>query len=269
MTDLLADYERDGFAIVRGVMPASVTDAARRAVGTGTIVVVDSEGQRQELNVWTDCGDDLLGLVPRCDTMVDMAERAIGEPVGHWHSKISWKRPGSAGTWDWHQDYGFWLEEGCARPAMTTVSIALDRQDASNGCLRVIPGSHRAGDIPHPSIGAGRGADPDRVAELIDVHGMVDLELEPGDLVVFHCRTLHGSGPNHSDRHRAILHCSYNALTNVPSNPFFPGHVTTPIERVADRRVFEGSWSAVVADSRLIPAAENGYVNEGYTVLDG
>jgi len=269
MTDVRAEYERDGYVIVRGAMPRVVTDAARTAVGAGTIVVVDSEGRRQELNVWTDCGDDLLGMVPRSDTMVQLAEQLIGEPVGHWHSKISWKRPGSAGTWDWHQDFGFWIEEGVGRPAMTTVSIALDHQDTTNGCLRVIPGSHRAGDLPHPQIGAGRGADPEQVASLIDTHGVVDLVLEPGDLVAFHCRTLHGSGPNQSERDRAILHCSYNALTNVPTNPFFPGHLTTPIDRVADAELFRGSWPAVSCGSRFIPAAENGYVNEGYTVLDG
>ncbi len=269
MNRWLDDYRRDGYVVIRSAFPSSITDAARTAVGSGAIVVVDSAGERQELNVWTDCGDDLLGMIPRCDTVVDLAETLVGEPVSHWHSKISWKRPGSKGTWDWHQDYGFWIEEGCPRPAMTTVSIALDAQDPSNGCLRVIPGSHLAGDIDHPAVGAGRAADPTVVAGLIDEHGVVDLELAPGDLVAFHCRTLHGSGPNASERSRAILHCSYNAMSNEPSNPFFPGHRVRPIERVADDRLLGGRWASVDAASRFIPAAENGYVNEGYTVLDG
>lgn len=265
---VVADYARDGYVVVRNAFDPAVTAAARTAAGIGAIAVVDSRGARQELNVWTACGDDLLGVIPRSASMVALAEELIGEPVYHWHSKISWKKPHSAGTWDWHQDYGFWRDEGCERPAMTTVSIALDRQDQHNGCLRVVPGSHLAGTIDHVAIGSGRGARPAVVEELVDTNGVVDLVLEPGDLVAFDCRTLHASGPNNSDAQRSILHCSYNSLTNGPTRPALSGHMVNPLDVVPDSQVARVAETNVSGDSRFVPASENGYTSDGYTVLD-
>lgn len=269
ITDVVvADYVRDGYVVVRQAFDPAVVAAARTAAGMGAIAVVDSHGARQELNVWTECGDDLLGVIPRSASMVALAERLVGEPVYHWHSKISWKKPKTAGTWDWHQDFGFWRDEGCERPAMTTVSIALDRQGIFNGCLRVVPGSHRAGTIDHVSIGAGRGAQPDVVDKLVKKNGVVDLALEPGDLVAFDCRTLHASGPNDSDAQRSILHCSYNAQTNGPTRPALAGHVVSPLAVVPDSQVAVAAETNISGDSPFVPASDNGYTSDGYTVLD-
>lgn len=269
MSDQRARYNEDGYVVIRGAFDAKIAHAARSAAGVGAIAVLDSHGARQELNVWTECGDDLLGVIPRSSSMVDLAEELVGEQVYHWHSKISWKKPHSAGTWDWHQDFGFWREEGCARPAMTTVSIALDRQGVFNGCLRVVPGSHRAGDIPHVSVGSGRSAEPATVDALIESNGIVDLELEPGDLVAFHCRTLHASGPNDSEERRSILHCSYNAITNGPTQPALAGHIVRPFERVPDSDIARAAQTKISGETPFISASDNGYANDGYTVLDG
>jgi len=261
-------YNRDGYVVVRSVFDLGIVAALRSAAGIGAIGVTDSSGSRQELNAWTDLGDDLLGLVPRSHTVVSLAERLIGEPIYHWHSKISWKMPHTSGTWDWHQDYGFWREEGCDRPAMTTVSVALDPQTPANGCLRVIPGSHNQGDIEHRAVGQGRAADPKTIDGLIDSNGIVDLVLEPGDLIAFHSQTVHGSGPNTTNRMRSILHCSYNALSNDPKSPFFPGHRAGPLDVVDDSHLLPDRWTDVVYDYRLLTAAQNGYANQGYKVVD-
>ncbi|HEY2112612.1 MAG TPA: phytanoyl-CoA dioxygenase family protein, partial [Dongiaceae bacterium] len=77
----------------------------------------------------------------------------IGKPVYHWHSKLSMKKPASAGRWDWHQDYGYWYDEGCLAPDMTTCMIAVDRTDRANGCVELIRGSHLLGRIDHKAVG--------------------------------------------------------------------------------------------------------------------
>lgn len=265
--ELLDDYHRDGYAVIRSAIAPELIEPLLDAVGHDALAVVDSAGNRQQLNTWTYCGDDLVGRVPRIEPIVSVAEAAVGEEVYHWHSKISWKRPGSAGTWDWHQDYGFWVEEGCARPAMTTVSIALDAQDRSNGCLQVIRGSHHLGVVEHPPVGASRAVDPatlDKAQAELDV---IDLELSAGDMVVFHCNTLHASGPNTSDRARTLLHCSYNAVSNAATEPFLDGHECHELKRLPVEAIEPGAWSEVFGHTHFIAPAQAGYSGRnGYQV---
>ena len=203
MAELVADYGRDGFAYVRGLFEpadlAPLIDALDEGGGSpGGFAVTDSEGGQQELSVWLELGDDLIGIIPRLEPMVAVATAVVGEPVYHWHSKLSWKRPGASSLWDWHQDYGFWSEFGVARPAMCTVAIALGPVDTVNGCLQLIRGSHLLGALPVEPVGQTRGSDPSAVAEAIESDGIEHCELELGDAVVFHANTLHGSGPKRS-----------------------------------------------------------------------
>lgn len=267
---LLDQYERDGFAVLPSVFGAAQVEPLLEAVGQDPLAVVDGAGNRQQLNTWTYCGDDLVGRFPRIDPIVALAEFVIGGPVYHWHSKLSWKQPGSTGTWDWHQDYGFWVEEGCASPTMTTVSVALDHHDRSNGCLRVIRGSHHRGVIEHPPVGASRSADPDILSALLADSEVVDVELSPGDVVVFHCNTLHASGPNSSDRPRTLLHCSYNAVANAATEPLIVGHEFNRLDRLPATAIQPGAWPQVSGLTHFIGPDETGYTGRnGYQVEAG
>ena len=73
-----------------------------------------------------------------------------------------------------------------------------------NGCLQIIPGSHRRV-APHvestPEVQFNRMGDPD----YIDLSEIVTLEMEPGQFILFNERTLHRSDPNHSNRRRIGL----------------------------------------------------------------
>ncbi len=63
-------------------------------------------------------------------------------------------------------------------------------------------------------------ADPDRIAQLLSLQSdhfpLRPLALQPGDAVLFHCLTLHRSGPNASGRRRYALNITYNARDNLP-----------------------------------------------------
>lgn len=266
--DLQDRYDEDGFAIWRGAIDPAIVAPLSTAVGHEALVVLDQAGNRQEVNTWTWCGDDLVGRLPRYELFVDLAALLIGEPVHHWHSKISWKRPGTEGTWDWHQDYAFWLEEGCDRPAMATVSVAIDRNDTENGCLKLIRGSHRLGNIDHPAVGSGRAIDPLLLAEIFASHEVVDIELEPGDLVAFHCNTIHGSGPNRSDRMRTLFHASYNARSNGATRPFIEGHQVHDLTPVALDAIRPSAYRSTFGETAFIRPENTGYHGRfGYQVL--
>jgi len=266
--DQITKYRRDGFVILRDAIAPEIVEPLLDAVGAGAFAVIDSSGNQQTTSAWTWCGDDLLGRIPRSESLVNLAEAIIDAPVYHWHSKISYKEPGAAGRWDWHQDYAFWVEEGVSRPTMATIGIALDAHDSTNGCLRLVRGSHEHGVIDHPPVGHGRAADPTVVQRLIEDNGVVDVELAPGDAIVFSSLTLHGSDSNDSDRRRTYLHVSYNATDNSPTEPAIDGHQAHELNRVSDNAIRPGAWSQVMGDTAFLEVDNAGYSGRsGYQVV--
>jgi ectoine hydroxylase-related dioxygenase (phytanoyl-CoA dioxygenase family) len=106
----------------------------------------------------------------------------------------------------------------------------------ANGCLKLLRESHRAGRIDHGRVGEQTGADPDRVASLEQRFDAVEFEAQPGDMMLFHCNTLHTSAPNRSDHTRELLLVAYNARSNDPVKAHHhPGY--TPIDVLPDRAI--------------------------------
>jgi ectoine hydroxylase-related dioxygenase (phytanoyl-CoA dioxygenase family) len=146
---------------------------------------------------------------------VSAAQILLREDVYLWHSKVMLKAAG-AGSWEWHQDYGYWYREGCLRPAMLACMLVLDRATQQNGCLKVLVGSHRCGRMDHGIVGDQATAEHERLKALEDRLPVEYLEAEPGAAILFHCNTLHTSEPNLSTRPRRALICAYNAESNRP-----------------------------------------------------
>ena len=111
--------------------------------------------------------------------------------------------------------------------------IAVDPAKLNNGCLEVLKGSHHLGRLDHSLAGDQSGADPERVQIAMEYFERVQVELEPGDTLFFHCNLLHCSGQNHSPDPRWAMICCYNAARN---NPFKASRHPqyTPLEQVDD-----------------------------------
>ena len=186
----------------------------------------------------------------------------VGPPLPHWHSKLSWKRPHTSSLWDWHQDFAFWRENGIERPAMCTIAIALGPVTEANGCMRLVPGSHRLGALPISEIGEGQGTDPAAVEAALDGASTELCELASGDMVVFHSNTLHSSGPNESDVPRTMLMMSYNARSNAPTAPLHPGYAASDLD-VLPAEALASGWTDVFGATAFVdPAAEG--LDQGY-----
>ena len=271
----LASYERDGFLRLPGFFSAAEIEplaSACRAdpeVEGALLAVADSAGNPQEVTTWTSLSDDLVGVMPRLARIVEAAEDLIGGPAYHWHSKLSMKKPGSAGRWDWHQDYGYWYDEGCLRPDMTTCTIAIDPASLENGCLKLVRASHRLGRIDHGRIGEASGVDPERLALILARFEIVDCVMQPGDAIFFHSNTLHASGPNESAAPRTLLHCSYNAVDNEP----FVGegqehHKYRALAKLPDSAIREGQYRSIFSHQTFRqPDPDLGVNLYGYKML--
>jgi ectoine hydroxylase len=176
----------------------------------------DAEGGVIRLSVRNELGHDIYSAFVRCRRIVDTMEKLLGGEVYHYHHKMILKEPRVGGAWEWHQDFGYWYENGCLFPDLASCMVAVDPANRSNGCLQVLKGSHRLGRINHGPIGDQTGADPERVQVALGRLERVFCEVEPGDAIFFHCNLLHRSDRNDSDAPRWALICCYNAARNDP-----------------------------------------------------
>lgn len=238
----LEAFERDGYVFKRAFFNGREVALMQRAIAEdpaiheNVVALLDAEGGSTELALWNHPGDDIFGAVARCRRVVGAMQRVLGGEVYHYHSKLTMKAPKTGGAWNWHQDYGYWYQNGCLFPDLASVMIAIDPATLENGCLRVIRGSHRLGRIEHVPIGGQTSADPDRMDQILARMEMVHCEMAPGDALFFHCNTLHASSPNTSNKSRNVLLCCYNAASNDPylehHHPRYTKLVSVPDEAV-------------------------------------
>ena len=240
----IAAFHDEGYLIVRGVFDAVEADILRAAAAAdqsfkeNAYDLEDGEGGKAQLVLWNSAGEDLWGAIARSERIVNAMEQLLGDEVYHYHSKMSIKQPRTGGAWNWHQDYGYWYQNGCLWPDMGSAFIAVDPNTRENGCLQVLKGSHKLGRIEHGRYGDQTGADPERTAEATKVMETVYVELDPGDTLYFHSNLLHRSDQNTSDSQRWSLICCYNTKHNNPykesHHPFY-----TPLEKLPDNAIKE------------------------------
>lgn len=237
-------YHRDGYIIIREMFDAEESELLRRKsviekdkLEANAKGGTDRDGKSSTNCFWNHPGEDLFGMVSRCERIVNAAEAVLGDEVYHYHSKMMLKHAWTGGAWEWHQDYGYWYNNGCLYPDLVSCMIAVDRATVENGCLQVIKGSHKLGRIDHMQLDGGQtGADLERVAEAEKRLEKVYVELEVGDAVIFHANTLHCSDANESEHSRWVLICCYNARHNDPYKEcVHPCY--TPLKKVSDDHV--------------------------------
>jgi ectoine hydroxylase-related dioxygenase (phytanoyl-CoA dioxygenase family) len=216
----IGQYEHDGYVIPEFRLSQARVDALRTTldrliannpgVRPEKLVSAHIEGQNDE---GVTGSRDFLDLAH--DTQIlDMVAQLIGEDVILWGCHVFCK-PGSTGyETPWHQDGHYWP----IRPLATcTVWIALDTSDKENGCLQVIPGSHRDQRLfDHSTEDREDLVLSQRVAdEAFDLSTAAALELEPGQMSLHDVYMLHGADANASPRRRAGVALRYMPATSV------------------------------------------------------
>ena len=243
-TEQISEFQDNGYLIVPKLFDAEearilhAAAKADKAFSKHAYDLEDGEGGKAQLVLWNKAGEDLWGAIARSERIVDAMEALLGDEVYHYHSKMSIKRPRTGGAWSWHQDYGYWYQNGCLFPDMASAFIAIDPNTKANGCLQVLRGSHKMGRIEHGRFGYQTGADPDRVDAAKNNMEIIYVEIEPGDTLFFHSNTLHRSDQNTSEHSRWSLLCCYNTKHNNPykesHHPFYE-----PIEKMPNNAIKE------------------------------
>jgi ectoine hydroxylase-related dioxygenase (phytanoyl-CoA dioxygenase family) len=215
-------FDDDGYLIVPQLLDAEET-ALLLAVAKSDQAILqdayarkDASGGESRLAVRNELTESPYAAIVRTKRVAESMQTLLGDEVYHYHHKMMLKEPRVGGAWEWHQDYGYWYNNGCLFPDMGSCLIAVDRATRKNGCLQVIRGSHKMGRIEHGKTGDQTGADLERVEAALVRMELVYCELEPGDAIFFHGNTLHRSDQNKSENPRWSLICCYNTRHNDP-----------------------------------------------------
>lgn len=149
-----------------------------------------------------------------------VARQLIGSDATLDYDQFLSKKPGrDAAVFAWHQDLGYW-PTGTPDTKTTTCSLALDDATLENGCLQVVPGSHReAGIRPHkPILESESGLREETHAlsiDLLEEDELVPLPVKRGDITVHNERIIHGSGGNPSGRWRRTYILAHRSRATV------------------------------------------------------
>jgi hypothetical protein len=251
----IAEYQRDGFYIYRSLFDSEEIDLLCRSAKEDSELDKhafqrdDGTGANVRLSLWNHPGDTIYGMFARCRRIVDSVEQLLEDEVYHYHSKMIMKDAKTGGAWAWHQDYGYWYENGVLFPDLVSVYVAVDAAKKENGCMKVLKGSHRLGRVDHVLSGDQAGADMQRVTEAAKRLELIYCTMAPGDAMFFHANLLHASDRNESDYPRWGLICCYNARHNDPyKDSHHPRY--TPLNKVDDSAIKQvGAKRFAEADS--------------------
>ncbi|MEK0429923.1 MAG: hypothetical protein RL001_2450 [Pseudomonadota bacterium] len=163
--------------------------------------------------------------------MIAPVEQLFEEKLYMHQFKINGKMAFDGDVWQWHQDYGTWLNDDAMPDARAmNVAIFLDEVNEFNGPLMFIPGSHKMG-----ALEAGHDTSTtsyplwtisnDNIRTLVDKGGIVAPKGPAGSMIMFHGCLVHASSPNLSPWNRVSVYLSLCAVSNHIRRFKRPGYI--------------------------------------------
>ncbi|MDX1682484.1 MAG: phytanoyl-CoA dioxygenase family protein [Phycisphaeraceae bacterium] len=140
------------------------------------------------------------------DEVLDIVEPLLGPDIALWSSHFICKPAGVGKRVPWHEDSAYW--KGRLEPMdVLTIWLAIDPSTTENGCMRVVPGTHRDGFSDYEPV-----ENPDGQVFATEIAGSeefedkaVDFVLKPNQCSIHHAKLIHGSHANTADYRR----CGY------------------------------------------------------------
>jgi phytanoyl-CoA hydroxylase len=214
--DQIDQYQEHGFLAVEDVLAREVIETARAVVDgfveqsravTAHTAVYDLEPdhtpeQPRVRRLKEPCAiHPVFDEISRSPAILDIVAELIGPAIRYQGSKLNMKAAAYGSPVEWHQDFAFYPH---TNDDLLAVGVALDDCTLENGCLLILPGSHRWPILDHHQDGVFVGA-IDVQREGVDVSGAVPVTVRSGGITLHHTRMLHASAPNTSSLPRRLL----------------------------------------------------------------
>jgi phytanoyl-CoA hydroxylase len=201
---LLKQYDEDGYMIFRAVLDADLI--AEASAHVEWLQARHPELRGEELTHELVARDPFWVRLVSDDRLLDIASLFVGSDIALFASHYICKPAFSGQQVLWHQDGAYWPLDPMN---VVTVWLAVDESTPENGCLRVIPGSHkgemhelRQREDTESVLGSESAVE-------VDESTAVDLVMAPGDAEVHHPKIMHGSNANTSPKRRCGLTIRY------------------------------------------------------------
>jgi phytanoyl-CoA hydroxylase len=219
-------YTRDGFLIVRGAIKGEQLkilegelDRLRNDVESGMMrgnhLMENNRKARVIFNPY-DHSPAFRDLVNSAG-MIERAKAMLGARIHLHHTKLMCKSARVGTPQPWHQDYYYW--QG-SKANQVAVFICIDPSTKENGCLRLIPGTHKNGLREHHQEFQEKTGERHWVCSVSgeELDRQVLFLGEPGDLVFFGSLTIHGSEGNATPNSRRAAVFQYDEFGNLEAN---------------------------------------------------
>jgi ectoine hydroxylase-related dioxygenase (phytanoyl-CoA dioxygenase family) len=220
-------FEQQGFIVVQELLTAAQIEAIRvelgdlhermaervpEEVGVSWEHDVDPRIQRRIKQLMhAEMISPTINAILRSDRLLDIVEALIGPNICLYHCKLLMKAARDGTVTPWHQDYAYWISDD-NRPLMLNCMFQIDDSTPENGCLQMVPGSHKSRLLEHEREGKVFSRFlPGYFQPRSDA---VALPLRAGSAVLFGPMIIHGSDANRSDDERRACTIAYN----VPGN---------------------------------------------------
>jgi len=214
-----AFYGEQGYLKYGKIFTETEMDSLRDHVGE--MIAALPEGKRPEEMDVPHFNDPWLFRYLTHPTVLDVIEGFIGPDIILWSSHFIAKPRGNGKAVPWHTDGAYWNKR-LTPMNVITLWLAVDESTVENGCMRVIPGSHKQIQTEldkYESVDQAKNVFGARLRdEFVDESKAVNLELEPGECHFHGAWTIHGSNPNFSEKRR----CGYT-MRYMPANVVHTG----------------------------------------------
>ena len=279
--DQLASFDRDGYLFFPGLfspaemqkMSAAVPELYSRREPYN---VREKDRDAVRTNFAGHLVSEPFARLARHPRMVEPVQDLLGEELYMHQFKINGKMAFEGDVWQWHQDYGTWMnDDQMPTERAMNVAIFLDDVNEFNGPLMFIPGSHKKGvvDAKHDLTTTSYPlwtVDHDLIAQLVQraggkQGGIVSPKGPAGSMILFHSCLLHASSSNLSPWNRVSVYLSLCAVSNHIrrfKRPEFIAHRDfTPIECLPDDCLLvdypvDVPWQAGMPASALVTSSE-------------
>ena len=198
-------YERDGYVLFQDVLDADLVTEASDHVAW--LQKRHPDLRPENLGHWLITDDPFWVRLVSDDRLLDIARMFVGPNIALFASHYISKPPGDGQPVLWHQDGSYWPLDPME---VVTLWLAVDESTPDNGCMRVIPGTHRM-DLKgvRPNKEVANVLSSEMPAEFVDESRAVDCVLRAGGVSVHHPNIAHGSNANTSTRRRCGLTIRY------------------------------------------------------------
>jgi phytanoyl-CoA hydroxylase len=212
-------WEENGYFVLEDALSPSEVDSLRRSAdalsaradgltestdrfilntfGAGATRLVQQVAEPHEL------GGEWMALA-RDPRILDTVETLIGPNIQLYYSMMMMKPPRQGSPAPWHQDFAFFVHD---RAGLVACQVYLDDATTENGCIRVVPGSHKLGLLNHFKDGEFTQMVQGDTSSF-DARE-VELPVKAGGIAFWHCMTLHSSHANVSEKPRRAIVFEY------------------------------------------------------------